>query len=169
MKEIVFYDGIEQLSNFFNKTLSSFQKDLYFESLKDWMSDNEFNFTIKSMLENNKPNKSNFPTVKDLQSYGTKPKPQHKHDETDEEYYGRINVNDLWTAFNILKDKGHEQFMRYCHSMHFSDSDIDSVECKFKMSYKTDYKTMLKGISETADKKKRLNGLQNQARESIGE
>ena len=163
MKEMIFLDGMEQLSSFFGKNLMASQQDFYFKEL-GYISDSSFIFAVKTIQRNRKPNQSNFPTIDEIQGLCPTRTSEYSYnpDETDEQYYHRITVSYLWIALNILKDKGNEQFMRYCKSMHFSESDIDAVQCKFKMAYK-DFRFKAKSIPLTVDRTTRINELQKQA------
>ena len=163
-----FYDGMEQLSSFFGKRLSQQQQDLYFNELI-YITKDSFDHAVKSIQRGRKPNPGNFPTIDEVQAICPKQKSDYgyRQDETDEQYYQRIMVSDLWNALNILKNQGNEKFMEYCQRMHFSEDDIDRVRCKFNMAFK-DFKMEMKNISKI-DNSKRINELRNQAQELTGD
>ena len=131
-----FYDGMEQLSSFFGKRLSQQQQDLYFNELK-YITKDSFNHAVKSIQRGRKPNPGNFPTIDEIQAICPKQKSDFNYriDETNEQYYQRIMVSDLWKALDILIKKGNDEFMEYGRRMHFSNDDIDRVEYKFERAY----------------------------------
>ena len=163
-----FYDGMEQLSSFFGKRLTQQQQDLYFKELK-YITKDSFDHAVKSIQRGRKPNPGNFPTIDEIQAICPKQKSDfnYRGDETDEQYYQRIMVSDLWNALNILKNQGNEKFMEHCRRMHFSDDDIDRVQCKFNMAFK-DLKAGMKSFPKI-DHSKRIDELRNQAQELTGD
>jgi len=127
---------MEQLSSFFGKRLSQQQQDLYFNELK-YITKDSFNHAVKSIQRGRKPNPGNFPTIDEIQAICPKQKSDFNYriDETNEQYYQRIMVSDLWKALDILIKKGNDEFMEYGRRMHFSNDDIDRVEYKFERAY----------------------------------
>lgn len=130
-----FYEGMKQLSSFFGKNLTPDQSDFYYNDLK-YVSKDQFSFACKTIQKERKPNPGNFPTIREIQALCPKELsgPQYHTDETECEYYKRITVSHLWQAYNILKNNGKEQFLRFCRANNFSDDDIERVEWKLKYS-----------------------------------
>lgn len=129
-----FYEGIAQLSDFFGKQLNEKQRDFYFSELK-YASIDSFKHAVKSCLKERKPNPGNFPTITELQSLCPKDKSyniNYRSDETEDQYYQRITINYLWEAYNILKNNGHDRFLRFCESRKINNDDIERVEFKLK-------------------------------------
>ena len=164
-----FYDGMEQLSIFFGKKLTPPQHDLYFENLK-YINKNSFDHAVKSIQRGRKPNPGNFPTIDEIQAICPKQKSDYgyRHDENKEQYYQRILVSDLWKALDILIKKGNDEFMEHCRAKHFSEDDIDRVQCKYNMAYRNEIKADLKGFLKI-DHSKRISELRNQAQELTGD
>lgn len=125
------------LSDFFGKNLTEKQTEFYFSELKHASVDS-FRHATKTCLKERKPNPGNFPTITELQALCPKERSyqtsNYKQDETEEQYYKRVTVQDLWEALKVLENNGHDQFLRFCRARHISDDDIDRVECKHKFS-----------------------------------
>lgn len=134
MNAISFYEGMEQLSNFFGKKITDKQRDLYFEDLK-YISDIAFDYAIKTIIRNRKPNPGQFPTITELKDMCPRPSPVQRHNpnETEEQYYHRVTVSHLWKALGVLESKGREAFLSFCNKYNFNQEDIERVENKHRM------------------------------------
>ena len=165
-----FYESMKNLSDFFGKNLNEAQANFYFKETS-YITKESFKHAVNSFLRERKPNPANFPTISEIQSLCPKDnsgQSGYRQDETEEQYYRRINITHLWAALNILKNQGNEKFMEYCRRMHFSEDDIDRVQCKFKMAFKNEFKFKIKSFQKT-DHNKRINELRNQAQELTGD
>jgi len=134
MDSTLFYENIKTLSDFFGKNLTEKQADFYFSELK-YASIDSFKHAVKSCLKERKPNPGNFPTITELQSLCPKDKLyniNYNSNETEEQYYQRITVNDLWEAYNVLKTNGQDRFLKFCESRKINGDDIERVEWKLK-------------------------------------
>jgi len=164
-----FYDGMEQLSSFFGKRLSQQQQDLYFEELK-YIIKGSFDHAVKSIQRGRKPNPGNFPTIEEIQAICPKQKSDYgyRNGETEEQYSKRITIADLWKALDVLIKKGNDEFMEHGRRMHFSEDDIDRVQCKYSVAYRNEIKADLKNFPKI-DHSKRISELRNQAQELTGD
>ena len=128
-----FYEGIKQLSSFFGKNLSSGQSDFYFNELK-YVSKDSFDHAGRAIMKGKKPMPGNFPTIEEIQALCPKQRSDSTYNqgETEDEYYKRITVDDLFNALIILQKNGHEQFIRYCKTRNINQDDIERIEFKNK-------------------------------------
>jgi len=124
---------MEQMGDFFGKQLSQPQKDFYFKDL-NYITKDDFEHVIRSLMRGRKPSPANFPTIEDIQAICPREKSDMDYRQTESEmdYYKRIAVTDLWQAFNILEKSGHDQFLRYCKAKNFNEDDVERVEWKHK-------------------------------------
>ena len=170
MQKLHFYNGIQTMTEYFGKNLTDRQQDYYFEDLK-YASENDFDFAIKNLIRKIKPNPGNFPTIVDIQALCPQQKKAsvYNNEETDAQYYRRITIDYLWTAYRILQNKGYDDFLKYCNDNNFNDSDIDSVECKHKMIFPEKFKLKMRDANEEkqTDNTERINELQQQAKEIV--
>ena len=58
--------------------------------------------------------------------------------ETEEQYFRRINIGHLHHTFNLILKYGRGTMLKYCREKSFSVDDIDRVEQKFNRAYGKD-------------------------------
>ena len=146
-----FYEGIKQLSEFFGKRLTPEQSDFYFYDLK-YIGKSAFDHAVRAIMKGRKPMPGNFPTIEDVQALCPRQKSDFTYNqyETEQEYYKRITVDNLFTALQVLEKEGREQFIRYCNANNFSEDDIERVEWKHKYAITAD--KVMKKLARDAKK-----------------
>ena len=162
-----FYEGIKQLSSFFGKNLSNGQAEFYFKEVS-YITKDSFDHAVRAILKGRKPNPGNFPTIEEIQALCPKQRSDSvwNHGETEEEYYRRVSVDDLFVALTVLQKSGREQFLRHCKTNNISQDDIERIE--FKDKYVITPEKLAKKI-KTVYNPERVKMLKEQAEKLITE
>jgi len=128
-----------RLVKWFRRNLDDDQVLLMFQSLEN-IPAGAYQKIVTETINNSKT----FPTINEIwalyrykwrDQYPESSTRRYDPNETDEQYLRRITVQHLWEAFKILKNNGHEQFLRFCTTNNFSNDDVDRVESKFRFSF----------------------------------
>lgn len=143
-----------RLLNWFGKSnMKAEQKTLMFQMLEHIPAE-AYQGIVSDMIESSKA----FPTIGEIKNqyrwkwkdrYPEKEPRQYNPNETDLEYYSRITITYLWTAYNILKNQGDERFLNYCNANHISEEDVERVRNKLNMintKNRPDVKTLTEDI-----------------------
>jgi len=73
-------------------------------------------------------------------------------DETEEQYFRRINIGHLGHAFKLLQKYGRGTMLKYCRGKNISADDIDRIEYKFERAFgKTETKTAVNEQYQAGD------------------
>jgi len=158
---------MKHLSSFFGKNLSSGQSDFYYNDLK-YISKDSFNHAVRAIMKGRKPNPGNFPTIEEIQALCPKQRSDSVWNggETEDEYYKRITVDDLFSALTVLQKSGREQFLAFCKTRNISSDDIERVE--FKNKYVITPEKLKKKI-KTVYNPDRIEMLKEQAKTLTGD